>query len=241
MGVDKSALESIFISYKYVNNKDKLLTLGRQFIHIAPDIISYFIDKYKIVNVPPLNYGEGSEKLFQGLGFSDIDSIDNSNYENASIIHDMNKPVSDGLKNQYDYIYDGGTTEHIFNTPQVFDNIINMLKIGGIYCSVVPNNNFSGHGLYQFSPEFFLSVCSDVYGMKVLEMYIAQNESDFSTWINVNWYDKDGSGRNLARFFTTSEVYIITIAIKVSDDRKSFINDSPQQFSYETIDWKKMT
>ena len=63
---------------------------------------------------------------------------------------------------KYQYIYDGGTIEHIFNIPQVIENIIDILDINGLFVSITCNNNFSGHGIYQFSPEFFLAVFSEI-------------------------------------------------------------------------------
>ena len=174
------------------------------------------------------------EEFFKNiLNFESISSIDNSSYENASIIHNMNHPFIPIEK--YDYIYDGGTTEHIFNIPQVLDNVINLLEVDGIYCSVTCNNNFSGHGMYQFSPEIFLSSFNEKYGMKILFLYIARNPSQFETWIDVNSYL---GGRNPTKFNTTDETYIIIVAQKISEDRKSLLTDPPNQYSYEAIEWK---
>lgn len=228
MGIDKSGLSAILMSQKYVKNFGKMITLGRQQIHTAINLG----DNIRC------NYGDYCERFFQQLGFKQVDSIDNSSYENAKIIHNMNLPIpSGGLK--YDYIYDGGTTEHIFNAPQVCENIINMLEVGGILCSVTVNNNFSGHGMYQFSPEFFLSVYTKKYGMEIQELYIAQNGRDVSTWINVNDFNRANGGRQCAKFDTTEEVYIISIIKKVSDVRESLITSPPNQYSYESVDWVK--
>ena len=49
-----------------------------------------------------------------------------------------------------------------------------LLEIDGIFCSVTCNNNFSGHGMYQFSPEFFLSTLTPKYGMEIKELFIAK-------------------------------------------------------------------
>ena len=143
------------------------------------------------------------------------------------------------FQNKYDFIYDGGTIEHIFNTPQVCENIIHMLNIDGIFCSVTCNNNLSGHGIYQFSPEFFLSAFSKPYGMEVKQLYIAQVNSEFHEWINVNDFKHDNGGRNLSKFDSNREVYIITIAQKISNERLSLITSSPNQYSYANIEWNK--
>jgi hypothetical protein len=212
--------------------------LGRQGIHIWPKTIEHFLKKYELYQ-PHMYYEWGfCEPLLKDIGFEHIDSIDASSYEHASIIHNMNTPVPSEI-NKYDFIYDGGTIEHIFNTPQVCENIIHMLNIDGIFCSVTCNNNLSGHGIYQFSPEFFLSAFSKPYGMEVKQLYIAQVNSEFHEWINVNDFKHDNGGRNLSKFDSNREVYIITIAQKISNERLSLITSSPNQYSYANIEWNK--
>ena len=75
--------------------------------------------------------------------------------------------------------------------------------------------------------------------MKVLELYIGENDTDKSTWINVNDFKRGNAGRNTSKFSGNNQVYIICIAEKVSDERASLILDPPNQYSYEMIDWVK--
>lgn len=56
----------------------------------------------------------------------------------------------------HDFIYDGGTIEHIFHVPNVMENIADTLKVGGTILHHSPTNNYVDHGFYQFSPTFFL-------------------------------------------------------------------------------------
>lgn len=237
MGIDATALESILISLRHVKSHSAMLTLGRQGIHIPQHICNLFLRKYNL-ELDPSYYQAYSEAFFQALGFHSIESIDNSAYEQATMVHNMNFPIPETLKDKYAYIYDGGTTEHCFHTPQVFQNIIDMLNVGGIVCSVVPNNNQSGHGLYQFSPEFFLSVFAEKYGMKVHEMYIAVSKSDRSTWIDVNSVKDCQFGRQQARFSTNEEVYVIVVAQKIRVSDHTLCSDPPNQYSYEEMEWK---
>lgn len=174
--------------------------------------------------------------FFSKLGFKKIDSIDASSYEGATIIQDLNSQIS--IRNQYYYIYDGGTSEHVFNAPQVMQNVIDMLSINGVYCSVTCNNNFSGHGFYQYSPEFFLSVFRPKYGMELISLHLARVNTLSNNWIDVKSYGEDNTGRNTKKFEDTSMVYIVAISRKISDDRLSLIVNPPQQNSYENIDWK---
>lgn len=242
MGIDKTALELILLSQKYVKHTGNanILTLGRQQIHIFINDINQLLDKYKFNSlINQYSIYDYSENLFKNL-FQEkskyheifVDSIDNSDYEGASIIHNLNNPFNSSKK--YQYIYDGGTIEHIFNIPQVIENIIDMLDINGLFVSITCNNNFSGHGMYQFSPEFFLSSLNETYGMKIEAIYLGKVHTPFEKWIDVNDYKGD---RNCTKFDDSEPVYILTIARKISNNRKNLIYNSPHQYSYEKVDW----
>jgi len=237
MGVDYTSLDALLYGIQYTKNFDFLLTLGRQEIHRPPNILSGIFQKYG-VNVKSSSMTGYIENMLHDIGFKHIDSLDASNYENASIIHDMNHPIPPTLRSKYDFIYDGGTIEHIFNMPQVCENIIDMLNIDGIFCSVTCNNNFSGHGIYQFSPEFFFSAFAPKYGMEVIEIFLAENETGKDEWLYIQPCHQVHGGRNTSKFNSLKEVYIITIAKKISNDRVSILMDPPQQYSYQTFDWK---
>jgi hypothetical protein len=79
-------------------------------------------------------------------------TLDNSAYEGAAIVIDLNAPLPDALKNRFTAVIDGGCLEHIFNFPQAIKNSMEMLSIGGHFLGITPANNFCGHGFYQFSP-----------------------------------------------------------------------------------------
>lgn len=237
MGIDYIGCEALFASLKYVKNREKVLTLGRQGIHIAPHIVDNFLDTHGFPQLKNRYHWGFCEDLFSDIGFNHVDSMDNSNYEGASIIHNMNRPIPTNSI-RYDYILDTGTIEHIFNTPQVCENIIDLLNVGGIYVSVTPNNNLSGHGIYQFSPEFYLTAFSKKYGMEVKELYLARVNTDITHWIDVNNFNSNENGRNCSKFDGNDHVCIIAIIQKISDDRENLITNSPNQYSYEAIDWK---
>lgn len=237
MGIDKLMCEAVFRSLEYVKERGSMLTLGRQGIHVHPDVINMFLEENKYVDLKDKYVWGYCEELFKDIGFSRVDSLDYSNYENASIIHNFNTPVSNELHCKYSLILDGGTTEHLFNTPQVCENIINLLEIGGVYVSVTPNNNLSGHGIYQFSPEFFLSAFSLKYGMEVQELYLAKVESKFKDWLNVNDRRGGKNGRNITKFDGDTHVCIIAIIRKVTNERENLLVNSPNQYSYENVDW----
>ena len=94
--------------------------------------------------------------FFKSLGFDTVHSIDSSDFENATHVHDLNYPVPADLHNRYDVIFNGGTLEHIFHTPNVLANMHAMLKVGGKLIHYAPAFNFVDHGFYNFSPCLFL-------------------------------------------------------------------------------------
>lgn len=146
----------------------------------------------------------------------------------------MNKALP-GTMQGYDFIFDGGTTEHLFNVAQVYDNIIDLLSPGGLLLTVVPNNNFSGHGIYQFSPEFFTCICAGHYGLSLRSLRLATPTTESTCWVDVNGHH--GNGRNETRLETSEGVYVIAVTERVVGPRKSLVDDSPEQHSYEHIEW----
>jgi hypothetical protein len=235
MGIDWCGLEAILLAEQCCLQKKKVLTLGRQSINLSLSKVNELLNRYKQNEID--DAGVYSEKLFSHLGFTITDSIDASSYEEATIIHNLNKSITEKNYGQYSFIFDGGTSEHIFNAPQVFKNVIDMLDIGGIFVSVVPNNNFSGHGMYQFSPEFFLSIFCEKYGFKIKHLYLVKNDSDAYNGINVNGYTNcKENGRNNAKFDGNDQVYIVLVTEKISIG-SNLLEDPPNQFSYENFDW----
>ncbi len=157
MGVSKKEYE--FLKYSSSIKKfGKVLTIGRQ---------QLFLKKF-------INKKEYCEEIFlDEFNANSIDSIDNSNYENATIIADLNNEIDSDRYPKFDTIYDGGALEHIYNVPQALKNMSSLLKSDGQIIHAVPANNQCGHGFYQFSPELFYSVYSNKNGYSTCEVYIA--------------------------------------------------------------------
>lgn len=98
-----------------------------------------------------------AESMFEALGFPGIETLDASDWEFPDggnvIVHDLNAPVPEELHDRYNFIYDGGTLEHVFNVPTALKNMFLMLKPGGRAIGVNPLNGLPGHGMYQFTAE----------------------------------------------------------------------------------------
>lgn len=131
----------------------------------------------------------GQEALFRELGFDGVESIDYYDAENPTYVLDLNRPVPESLRGQYDLVYDGGTTEHCFSTAEVLSNALRLAKVGGLIIHHLPVNNWIDHGFYQFSPTLFFDfyAANGCERMKMAfhfmdrgrESYIGYDERDF--------------------------------------------------------------
>jgi SAM-dependent methyltransferase len=91
---------------------------------------------------------------FSSIGLS-VSSVDDSDFEGADIIHDLNAPGLADKAGQFDLIIDGGTIEHVFHLPNALQNVCESARVGGIVYHASPVNNYVDHGFYQLSPTLF--------------------------------------------------------------------------------------
>jgi len=118
--------------------------------------------------------GGYSEAFLRELGAREVASLDYSDYEGATLIHDLNQPVPREWEEQYDMILDGGSLEHVFQYPTALASGMRMVKKGGHFVTVTPSNSFSGHGFYQFSAELFFRVFSRENGFSLPLLAVAE-------------------------------------------------------------------
>ena len=178
MGLSHSGVKFI-LSGRHLGMKlDSVCTLGRQNLFLKPGRVHALLSEYKCCPqdfwtvYPSRDSTPLVDPLFRILGSTRIDSLDNSTYEGANVIHDMNMPLPDALKEQYDLVVDGGTLEHVFFFPTALENAMKLVKPGGHLMLMTPANGLCGHGFYQFSPELFFRVLSPQYGFELLRLYI---------------------------------------------------------------------
>lgn len=164
------------------------------------------------------------------LGATRIESIDKSDYEQATILHDMNQPIPDHLKASFSCVFDSGSLEHIFNFPQSIKNCMEMVRVGGHFVEVTPANNFMGHGFYQFSPELLYRVLSPDNGFQVEDMWLSETQKG-APWYRVADPQSLGCRVELTNMRQT---YIMVVARRVSD--AEIFKAAPQQSDY-TARW----
>ena len=149
-----------------------VLTLGRQCVYATFDEVVRMLRAEGITphplpngmsertNLPGWRAGPeaaftSDHAFFQALAGLDTVALDSSDYEQAEIIWDLNRPVPPELHGRFGVIFDGGTLEHIFDTRLALENIARMLKPGGRAIHTNPASNYLAHGFYQFSPTLY--------------------------------------------------------------------------------------
>ena len=232
MGIPTIHAKILFYSKTLGVSFDNTLMLGRQNLYTSKkDVMAYarkFLDSDLIAD-KDFEESEYSEPLFKNLGAGLIDSMDNSTYEGATIIHDLNLPVGDRLKDKYTAIVDGGTLEHIFNFPIGVKNCMDMLQVGGHFISFVPANNECGHGFYQFSPELFYRVFCQENGFEVKLMAMHGGHGTSRTTDIFLVKDPDEMN-NRVELLSNNPVTIIVVAKKTEES--NVFELSPQQSDY---------
>ncbi len=144
---------------------DRTISLGRHTSFLEPAALR----GARRLTLPPFDLssigaGQNVEPLFAALGARRIESLDASAYEGASIVHDFNNDVPQSLCGQFTAYLDLGSMEHVFSVAQTVLNVNRLLADGGHAIILTISNGFSGHGFYQFSPEFYFSAFSPTNG-----------------------------------------------------------------------------
>lgn len=185
MGLTGKSCEFLFhLRKRYDITWDRMLTLGRQQMFVSPDEVQAMAARFGVPYRPGGTWKTGTgycEPFLQGLGSKRVDSMDASDYEEATIIHDLNVPVPSALHGRFECILDGGTIEHVFHFPNAIRSCMDMLAPGGHYVAITPADNQMGHGFYQFSPELYFRIFSGENGFEVCTMLLQAGEE----WLGV--------------------------------------------------------
>ncbi len=219
LGIVKLLLGEVLPS---LPSKDSVVCLSRS--GIIRSNLQPIVDYMNSIGLPPTPGPYTGRELLLDAGFKNYDDIDFVADEGVSIVHDMNLPY---IGKEYDFVFECGTMEHIFDVAQVFKNIINLTKVGGTVCHISPLN-WLNHGFYNFS----FTVFYDVYrsnGFENLKFW----------WIN--WprnYGNVGSSDAMRLDFTPSQILppegsdFMMVAF-TAEKKKSMPFKNPIQAAYD--------
>ncbi len=161
MGLPLSVAINIIGCTKNIE-KGSVLCLGKQSLGFTvKDLVKSAKKLNHNIDLSMFNDLNLKEKLnqklfFETLGFKKIDTLDVSDYEGAEILFDLNKQnTPKELQNKYDFIYDGGTLEHLFYIGNALSHLTKMIKRMGIIFHNNPCNGYIDHGFFQVSPTLY--------------------------------------------------------------------------------------
>ena len=152
----------------------RVLTLGRQSLNVDPASMRALGTRHGVEGADDAHDSYCERFFARFLNSESVDAIDNSGYEGAALVHDLNQPIPAAWEQRYDAVVDGGTLEHVFNFPQALANCMRMVRAGGRLFMFTPANNQLGHGFYQFSPELFYRALAPAHGFEVEKMLAVQ-------------------------------------------------------------------
>ena len=115
-------------------------------------------------------------------------SFDATDYENAGVILDLNKPFDSQLNasqlNKFDGLFDGGCLDNVWNPAQSQMNLASLLDSGGRIVNWVSASNWPG-AFCMVSCEWLLSFYA-INGFKNIRVYWFHPISDGTNWPNLS-------------------------------------------------------
>ena len=227
MGLDINGTKFLLFAKKHGVSFAETAMIGRQSMLIDAETLGRNLRLFghDAFNAGSLIESGYAESFLKFLGADEIVSFDVSDYETATVVHDLNTPIAGEYKNRFSTVLDGGTLEHIFNFPVAIKNCMDMVRVGGHFLAIAPSNNYFGHGFYQFSPELFYRVLSPANGFEMERMMLYE-ETFENDWYEVA--DPDAIRERVT--LTNSEpTLLLIIARKIAEVADLSI---PQQSDY---------
>jgi SAM-dependent methyltransferase len=234
MGLDINGVQLLIAARKKGVQFDRTVMLGRSIMNVFPPTMVSVLErnglpaeKFKAAG-PECAY---AEPFFEALGAARVEAMDNSNYEGAKLVHDLNQPIPPEWREQFDVVYDGGTLEHVFNFPVALRNSMELLRPGGRLFIHTCANNLCGHGFYQFSPELFYRALSPENGFEV-ERMIIHRVGPYGNWYEVS---DPNAIRSRVELITFTPMHMLVQAKRVAV--KEIFRSIPQQSDY-VVKWQ---
>lgn len=216
MGLNASGLGLMAVARASGADFSRVVTIGRQQLTIGAGELEDFFHKRgrddiagQLAAITSDGYCE--MVIRTAFGAQTVHSVDASDYEQATIVHDMNTPLEP--KEPYSVVLDFGTLEHVLNVPVAFDNVAEFCAPGGRIMHMLPANNCAGHGFYQFSPELFFQVYSEARGFAGTRVFAAPMGSPDV------WYEVRAPHTLKSRVNITSrdELYLLVLTQKTGE------------------------
>ena len=234
MGLDNTAAQVLSGARAIGADFNSTMMIGRQWLLANPALIDDIAQFHGVTPTARDPDDAFAEPFFRMLGAQTINSIDYSDYESATVVHDLNCPLPPDLRARYDVVFDGGTLEHVFNFPTALKSCLEMVRVGGLFVQVSNANNFMGHGFWQISPELMYRSLSEANGFEIVTVMLRElREATPRGRLHAPYQlarDPNALGWRV-ELVNRRPTYIITIARRTSE--VPIFATAPQQSDYE--------
>ena len=237
MGINLCEATAILSLKRSGAAKNEIVRLGRPELFLskrqAATLSKAFQNGWSDATLDKVLADRHAEPFLTAAGFTNIRSLDASGYEGAALIHDLNKPLPPEFCGITDFVYDGGTIEHVFDVATALSNTTRLLRVGGSLLISTAANGQCGHGFYQYSPELFYRYL-EANGFTEINVYLVGLMSP-NRWRRAS--DPKALGHRL-QFLTTEPTQLLITARKAADVWPAVV---PQQSDYAELNWQKST
>jgi hypothetical protein len=187
MGINRQVLKCLFAENQHIPIQGRVLFVGRSTITVSPleldELLFEFAVDYRSTDARQRDiltrrsssqYFIDDIELFRSAfpGITDVHVLDSSDYEGADVIINLNEPVPDANKNSYDFIFDSGVLDNVFNPAQMMMNMSLMLKANGRVCGFDMTSFYPG-ALCSCHPEWFYAFFA-ANGFSDAKVYLLQ-------------------------------------------------------------------
>src|SRR5689334_5235203 len=125
MGFERNAAALLMKLRREGVSFGRVVTLGRQDVHLDAASFAALRHRLNLSDAAPPPY---ADPIIQAMGASTVEAMDYSDYQGATLLHDLNQPIPIEWHERFDLVLDGGTLEHVFNLPTALASCMQMLK-----------------------------------------------------------------------------------------------------------------
>ncbi len=145
-----------------------VLEFGAQDLCASPEVVAHVLSSagFEVPGTPI----QTAREMYTVIGLTDHCSIDATGQDRA-FVYDLNQDLGAvfGFRRQFDLVTNLGTAEHCFNQYQVFKNMHNTCRPGGLMIHAAPCAGNVNHGFYNYHPRFFADLAA-ANGYEILRL-----------------------------------------------------------------------
>lgn len=188
MGIGGTEFHFLLQEHLYRPISGEIVTIGKQSISLAPEFLAHVLDQY---GLQPKTQSVGINQADQHLAGASMDdqsffdafttcrvhSADISPYEGATHVFDICGEVPAELRNRFDFVFDGGSLDNVFDPVRMLSNMAIMTKPGGrIFITAWSNSHPTAYA--KITPDWLMDYCA-VNEFADCKLYIVQYRSVF--------------------------------------------------------------